>query len=136
MPEVTASVCPPRVAAIEYPLGCSFGQPGDSAGQTAVLRATLQALTEFNEAGLVVHLPFTWPEPPKKYTTILKIPHLLPRPSCAAPGFTEICSLGISPMTTSKASISEVNNPFRATRFYRSSSEKPCAGCIPAALPV
>jgi hypothetical protein len=66
MPEVTASVSPPRVAAIEYPLGRSFGQPGDIAGQTAVLRVTLQTLSDINEAGTVVHLPFTWPEPRKE----------------------------------------------------------------------
>ena len=66
MPEVTASVSPPRVAAIEHPLGQSFGQPGDSITQTAVLRATLQALLQINDAGTVVNLPFTWPEPPKE----------------------------------------------------------------------
>jgi hypothetical protein len=66
MPDVTASVAAPRVAAIEYPLGRSFGQPGDTAGQTAVLRATLKALSDIDEPGEVVHLPFSWPESPKE----------------------------------------------------------------------
>lgn len=52
----------PRLAAIEHPLGYSFGQPGDEDGQTAVLRATLQALSAMAEPGSIIHLPFEWPE--------------------------------------------------------------------------
>jgi D-proline reductase (dithiol) PrdB len=66
MPDVTASVTAPRIAAIEYPLGRNLGQPGDITGQTAVLRATFQALQEIKEPGSVVHLPFEWPETPKE----------------------------------------------------------------------
>ena len=66
MPDVTASVRAPRIAAIEYPLGRSLGQPGDIAGQTAVLRATFRALQEINEPGTTIHLPFRWPEPPQE----------------------------------------------------------------------
>ena len=66
MPDLTASVSAPRVAAIEYPLGRTLGQPGDAAGQTAVLRATLAALETIRTPGGVVHLPFEWPEPPKQ----------------------------------------------------------------------
>lgn len=69
MPELTKAVSAPRVAAIEYPLGRSFGQPGDRAGQTAVLRATLQALQDISSPGTVIDLPFRWPEPPKKVHT-------------------------------------------------------------------
>ncbi len=65
MPDFTASVGAPRIAAIEYPLGQTVGQPGDVAGQTAVLRAALQALMDIDRPGGVCHLPFTWPEPPK-----------------------------------------------------------------------
>lgn len=56
----------PRVAAIEYPLGRTVGQPGDTAGQMAVLRATLDALCTIEAPGEVRHLPFEWPEPPKQ----------------------------------------------------------------------
>jgi hypothetical protein len=56
----------PRIAAIEYPLGRTLGQPGDTAGQLAVLQATLNALQAIEAPGTVVHLPFEWPEPPKQ----------------------------------------------------------------------
>ena len=66
MPDLAASVCTPRVAAIEYPLGRTLGQPGDAAGQMRVLEATLQALESIQTPGQVVHLPFEWPETPKQ----------------------------------------------------------------------
>ena len=66
MPDLTASVSSPRVAAIEYPLGRNLGQPGDVGGPTAVLHATFQALQDIQEPGAVVHLPFQWPEPPNE----------------------------------------------------------------------
>lgn len=62
IPDLTASVGVPRLAAIEYPLGYLLGQPGDKAGQLAVLTETLWALTEIKKPGSVVHLPFEWPE--------------------------------------------------------------------------
>jgi len=54
------------MAAIEYPLGRTFGQPGDREGQLAVLRATLHALETIDRPGGMECLPFTWPEPPDK----------------------------------------------------------------------
>jgi hypothetical protein len=65
VPDLTASVCVPRIAAIEYPLGRTLGQPGDSAGQTSVLEATLRALETIQSPGEIIHLPFEWPEAPK-----------------------------------------------------------------------
>jgi D-proline reductase (dithiol) PrdB len=61
IPDLTASVSVPRLAAIEHPLGYLLGQPGDREGQLAVLRATLEALAEINRPGGIVHLPFEWP---------------------------------------------------------------------------
>jgi D-proline reductase (dithiol) PrdB len=61
IPDLTSAVRVPRLAAIEYPLGYLLGQPGDVEGQTAVLRATLQALAEATWPGSVGHLPFEWP---------------------------------------------------------------------------
>ena len=55
----------PRIAAIEYPLGRTLGQPCDAAGQMAVLEATLQALESIQVPGEIVHLPYEWPEAPK-----------------------------------------------------------------------
>lgn len=74
IPDLTAAVSVPRLAAIEYPLGYLLGQPNDVAGQTAVLRSTLHALDEMDKPGSVTHLPFEWPvsakrlngHPPKK----------------------------------------------------------------------
>lgn len=56
----------PRIAAIEYPLGRTLGQPCDAVGQTAVLEATLSALERIQTPGEIVHLPFEWPEAPKE----------------------------------------------------------------------
>lgn len=69
IPDFTASVSVPRLAGIEYPQGRPIGDVADVEGQLAVLRATLQALTTMEEAGEIVDLPFTWPEPPKKVHT-------------------------------------------------------------------
>jgi len=60
VPELTASVGVPRIAAIEHPFGLSLGMPGDAARQLEVLRAKLRALEEISQPGGVVHLPFEW----------------------------------------------------------------------------
>ena len=52
----------PRVAAIEYPYGRVVGAVNDVAGQKQVLVASLAVLETAKKPGLVVHLPFTWPE--------------------------------------------------------------------------
>ncbi|MEW6400718.1 MAG: hypothetical protein AB1649_02900 [Chloroflexota bacterium] len=65
LPDLTASVSVPRIAAIEYPLGRTLGQPCDAAGQVAVLEAALQALESIQNPGGIVHLPFEWLEAPK-----------------------------------------------------------------------
>ncbi|MCG8353169.1 MAG: hypothetical protein MI924_35835 [Chloroflexales bacterium] len=69
IPDLTVAVSAPRVAAIEYPQGRPFGQPGDAEGQLAVLRATLQALTEMDTPGQIEHLAFEWPELPRRTRT-------------------------------------------------------------------
>jgi D-proline reductase (dithiol) PrdB len=66
VPDLTASVSVPRIAAIEYPLGRTLGQPCDAPGQMAVLEATLRALESIQTPGGIVHLPFEWPEAPKE----------------------------------------------------------------------
>jgi len=42
------------------------GQVGDREGQKKVLMKTLKVLEKAKEPGEVWHLPFTWPEEPKK----------------------------------------------------------------------
>jgi len=66
IPDLTAAVSAPRIAAIEHPLGYLLGQPGDQEGQTAVLRSTLRVLAEMSRPGAVTHLPFEWPLPARK----------------------------------------------------------------------
>ncbi len=90
IPDVAQAVKVPRIAAIEYPLGRTIGQPGDTAGQLAVLRATLAALESIKTPGEVVHLPFEWtgdikvavgdpPSPPPIVKHITSHPWQLPR---------------------------------------------------------
>jgi hypothetical protein len=56
----------PRSAAIEYPYGRPVGQVGDHKGQRRVLLEALSVLEKAQKLGEVWHLPFTWPEEPKK----------------------------------------------------------------------
>jgi hypothetical protein len=56
----------PRSAAIEYPYGRPVGQVGDQEGQRQVLLEVLSLLEKARKPGEVYHLPFTWPEEPKK----------------------------------------------------------------------
>jgi hypothetical protein len=64
IPEFTASVGAPRVAAIEYPFGRPLGLPGDRAGQRGVLQAALEVIAVARAPGTVIPLPFTWPQTP------------------------------------------------------------------------
>ncbi len=56
----------PRTAAIEYPYGRPVGQVDDPKGQRQVLLAVLSALEKAKTPGEVWHLPFIWPEDPKR----------------------------------------------------------------------
>jgi len=56
----------PRSAAIEYPYGRPVGEVGDRAGQKKVLLKTFEVLGKAKRSGEVWHLPFIWPEEPKK----------------------------------------------------------------------
>jgi hypothetical protein len=66
IPDLTSAVGVPRLAAIEHPLGYLLGQPGDAKGQMAVLRATLQAVTEMTTPGSITHLASEWPASARK----------------------------------------------------------------------
>jgi hypothetical protein len=76
IPDLTAAVSVPRLAAIEHPLGYLLGQPGDQEGQRVVLRSTLHALAEMTRPGSVTHLAFEWPESARRLSA---------RPPKAAP---------------------------------------------------
>jgi hypothetical protein len=66
VPDLTAAVRVPRLAAIEYPFGRTVGRPGDKEGQRAVLRAVLKAVETIETPGGIEHLPFDWPETAKE----------------------------------------------------------------------
>ncbi len=66
IPDLTAAVSVPRIAAIEYPFARTVGRPGDAAGQRAVVRSVLDAAETIESPGGIVHLPFEWPESPKE----------------------------------------------------------------------
>jgi hypothetical protein len=56
----------PRSAAIEYPYGRPLGRVGDKREQREVLSQVLSFLEKVKKPGEVLHLPFAWPEDPKK----------------------------------------------------------------------
>jgi hypothetical protein len=68
LPDLTASVSVPRLAAIEYPLGRTLGQSCDAAGQMAVLEATLQALESIQTRARSFTCRLNGPKHPKKCT--------------------------------------------------------------------
>ncbi|MBS3905786.1 MAG: hypothetical protein KGZ49_02000 [Syntrophaceae bacterium] len=56
----------PRTAAIEHPYARPVGQIGDREGQRKVLLEALSVFEKAKKPGEVFHLPFTWPEDPRK----------------------------------------------------------------------
>jgi hypothetical protein len=90
IPDLTAAVGVSRLVGIEYPFGRTLGRPGDTEGQMAVLRDTLEAAEEMKTPGGRRDLPFRWPgtraqaqshpaEPPPIATYLKKRPWHLPR---------------------------------------------------------
>ena len=69
IPDLTAAVCVPRIAALEYPFGLNVGLPGDNNGQRAALRAALTAVAEMSAPGSVWQLPFALAESGEKLNT-------------------------------------------------------------------
>jgi hypothetical protein len=63
IPDLTAAVGVPRLAAIEYPLGYLLGAPNDLEGQHEVLRRLFKILSDAKEPGKVSHLPLEWDSP-------------------------------------------------------------------------
>ena len=65
-PELHRKVGFPRIAAIEYPYGRPTGEVHDRAGQRVVLLEALSVMERAKKPGEIFHLPFSWPEEPKK----------------------------------------------------------------------
>jgi len=71
IPDLTASLSVPRIAAIEFPFGRTLGNPGEIDVQREVLLGALQVVgsrssVNRTEPGGIVHLPFEWPEPARE----------------------------------------------------------------------
>lgn len=63
IPDLTASVGVPRLAAVEFPLGYLFGPPHDREIQRKVFDEVLSVLEEAQGPGVVKHLSLDWPDP-------------------------------------------------------------------------
>ncbi len=61
--DLTEQVRPPRSVFVNFPMGNAFGMPFDRAMQGAVLRAALEVAQTSSEPGVLVDLPYVWPEP-------------------------------------------------------------------------
>jgi D-proline reductase (dithiol) PrdB len=61
--DLTRQVMPPRSVFVNFPMGNSFGQPGDAAMQTRILRDALELAASDCAPGTVVDLPYEWEAP-------------------------------------------------------------------------
>ena len=61
--DLTEQVKPPRSLFVNFPMGNAFGKPFDRQMQSAVLRAALDLVASATEPGVLVDLPYVWPEP-------------------------------------------------------------------------
>jgi hypothetical protein len=52
----------PRTVGVEFPFGHTLGHANDAQEQAQVIGDALQALAEARGPGMVVHLPYTWPD--------------------------------------------------------------------------
>ena len=60
--DISALVTPPRTLFLNYPMGNTFGRPGDTAIQTEILRAALDFAVTATEPGVLVDSPLQWNE--------------------------------------------------------------------------
>jgi len=60
--DLTQQVKPPRSLFVNFPMGNAFGAPFDVAMQRAILRAALDLAETAREPGVLVDLPYVWPE--------------------------------------------------------------------------
>jgi D-proline reductase (dithiol) PrdB len=61
--DLTAQVKPPRSLFVNFPMGNAFGAPFDVDMQMNILRAALNLAETAQEPGILVDLPYVWPEP-------------------------------------------------------------------------
>ena len=61
--DLTAQVKPPRSLFVNFPMGNAFGKPFDREMQRAILRQALALADSAKEGGVLIDLPYSWPEP-------------------------------------------------------------------------
>ena len=61
--DLTLQVRPPRSLFVNFPMGNAFGAPFDVEMQFAILRAALALAETAEQPGVLVDLPYVWPEP-------------------------------------------------------------------------
>ena len=58
--EMTGQYKPPRVAWLDFPLGCAAGRPHQAEQQRDILRTVLRMVPDFDEPWAIRRLPFLW----------------------------------------------------------------------------
>lgn len=61
--DLTIQVKPPRSLFVNFPMGNAFGRPFDRDMQLTILRSALALTESASEGGVLVDLPYVWPEP-------------------------------------------------------------------------
>lgn len=61
--DLTEQVRPPRSLFVNFPMGNAFGKPFDREMQLSILRAALSLAESATGPGVLVDLPYVWPEP-------------------------------------------------------------------------
>jgi D-proline reductase (dithiol) PrdB len=61
--DITELVRPPRSGFLNFPLGNCVGRPLDAAQQRSVCQRVLDLADRSDEPGMIVDLPFQWPDP-------------------------------------------------------------------------
>jgi hypothetical protein len=56
--DITETVCPPRAAFVNYPMGNTLGRPGHPGEQRDIVRSGFAALERMTEPGTIVDLDF------------------------------------------------------------------------------
>ncbi len=66
--DLTAQVKPPRSVFVNFPMGNNFGAPEDRARQLEIMRTALALIHNVDQGGVLIDLPYTWPEPFEYFT--------------------------------------------------------------------
>lgn len=62
MPFITEKIGVPRAVGIEFPFGMIWGHPGEREMHRRLLLHMLEAAETAESPGIIIELPYTWPE--------------------------------------------------------------------------